>query len=480
MKQERTKKKVNGLLVFSICLLIIAIVTPLTFALFTDYKQSTTEITFGKIQIDAGKTRVDTNIANLLPTSPVLSDKVVVAKDVFSESYILRAKHEFKLGAGETPTAELTEYLRILSGGSFAAKDAYGEPTGETASGFILTTQAVDAEGRIWASVYNPANGGSYTSTAVDIDGVPGQDTVGTGYAKDYRWYYHDGYFYLCEYFENAATDVAIKEVEKSDATETTVTLGGDQFDLTTQAGRNGLINYFDNVKTVTVSTLTKTLSAFKTDADNAKTAYNTAVNNFNTAKASYTTAYEATNGTAKTNLTTAQNALNLSGDALTAYNTYNDALMAYLSTNDTSATFTLAQTGVSSLTDYVTAANAIITLKGTELAALGNLNNLTTPVQNALTAYNTALANYSKARDLIAVDMADYQELFVFALGGEDYNTIPRDLYQLQNQAQYGKEFVLSLEFNAVQSDNLRATGSNTDLDLSTAEIADLVDFFE
>ena len=553
MKQVKSKRKSNGLLVFSICLLVVAIITSLTFALFTDYKRSETQITFGKIQIDAGKTTVSTNVANLLPNSPVLSDKVVVAKDVFSESYILRAKHSFTLGEDVTSPENFQTYLDILSGASFEKVDAYGnkkyvdenwysyddssktytqlyiqtdatptyapattenvatgtgvtfytqnadgtnytEATGvtavrqpEMANGFILTTQAVDGSGNIWASVYN-ASTGAYTSSKVDLDGNTTQDTVKEGYAQNYRWFYLDGYFYLCEWFADGNEDtladtVRIKNVERAELAETKVTLD-QEYDLTTEAGRTGLLNYYDNVLTVTPSgAAAGTLTSFKTALDTAKTNYTDAVSAFNTAKDKYTTAYGNTIK-ALPALKSAQANVSLTGTNLETYNTFNDALMIYLNSNDPDATFTADNTTLSGLGDanvdtYLTQVATITGLKNTELGLLTIRNTNAKAVDSALGAFNQALANYSEARDLVAVEMQEYQELYVFALGGDEYNTIPTDLYQLEDYAQYNTEFVLNLEFNAVQSENLRLTGSNADLDLTQTTVADLVQFF-
>ena len=661
MKQVKSKRKTNGLLVFSICLLVVAIITSLTFALFTDYKRSETQITFGKIQIDAGKTIVNTNVANLLPNSPVLSDKVVVAKDVFSESYILRAKHSFTLGESVTSPENFQTYLDILSGASFEKVDAYGSPvyadenwysydqasntytqlyiqetpaqnakyqvahitntpdptgvtfysdkngspfsgtaylkvsdnryytgtaqvlysgadtiataalasgtlysdstaqttfsgtvytynnqcyqitdtatalyvvdtpateatyapattenvptgkdvtfytldaegsnyseaTGVTAvrqpemgNGFILTTQAVDASGNIWASVYD-ATTGAYTSSIVDLDGNTTQDTVKEGYAQNYRWFYLDGYFYLCEWFADGnqtdlADTVRIKNVERAELANPTVTLD-KEYNLTTEAGRAGLLDYFDNVLTVTPSgAAAGTLTSFKTALDTAKTNYTDAVSAFNTAKNNYTTAYGNTIK-ALPALKSAQANVSLTGTNLETYNTFNDALMIYLNSNDPDATFTADNTTLSGLGDanvntYLTQVATITDLKNTELGLLTIRNTNAKAVDSALGAFNQALANYSEARDLVAKEMKEYQELYVFALGGDEYNTIPTDLYQLEDYAQYNTEFVLNLEFNAVQSENLRLADSDTDLDLAQTTVANLVQFF-
>ena len=157
---------------------------------------------------------------------------------------------------------------------------------------------------------------------------------------------------------------------------------------------------------------------------------------------------------------------------------------MTYLNSNDPDAKFTEDDTTLSSLGDanvdtYLTQVATITDLKTTELGLLTIRNTNAKAVDSALGAFNQALANYSEARDLVAVEMQEYQELYVFALGGDEYNTIPTDLYQLKDYAQYNTEFVLNLEFNAVQSENLRLTGSNADLDLSTTTVADLVQFF-
>ncbi len=570
MKQVKSKRKTNGLLVFSICLLVVAIITSLTFALFTDYKRSETQITFGKIQIDAGKTIVNTNVANLLPGSPVLSDKVVVAKDAFSESYILRAKHSFTLGESVTSPQNFQTYLDILSGESFNKVDAYGRPvyadenwysyddtsktytqlyiqtdttptyapattenvatetgvtfytlgtdgstyteaTGvtavrqpEVANGFILTTQAVDGSGNIWASVYN-ASTGEYESEMVDLDGDTTQDTVKEGYAQNYRWFYLDGYFYLCEWFADGDEDtlaetVRIKNVERAELAETEVTIDGatnSPFDLTTETGRENLLDYYDNVLPVTPSgAAAGTLTSFKTALDTAKTNYTDAVSAFNIAKGDYTKAYDNTIK-ALTALKSAQANVNLTDTNLEAYNTFNDALMAYLNSNDPDAEFVyttdntsntqiyqaytkLNNLGATGNVDaYLTKVASIVTTKDNELTNLANRNNAADAVDSALDAFNKALANYSEARDLVAKEMKDYQELYVFALGGDEYNTIPTDLYQLENYAQYNTEFILNLEFNAVQSENLRLADSDTDLDLAQTTVANLVQFF-
>ena len=643
MKQERTKKKVNGLLVFSICLLIVALLTPLTFALFTDLKTSKTEITFGKIQIDAGKTRVDTNIANLLPSSAVFEDKVVVAKDVFSESYILRAKHSF--ASTNQSIQGIGEYLAILGGESFQKRDAQGnliwednkwyseadgaytqlyvqaaatykaattangagysttffsdangtaysgfifhdktnnkftqgagagtpltsdeegntpltltdlingateaygmmgspiqlgttsvtwdttngnvyaggaagadlymvdtpasyveattenvaeanigsttfytttdgtsytEATSVTAerkpdmaNGFILTTQAVDESGNVWASVYNAIDG-TYTVTAVDANDDGNQDQIvaaNSGYATDYQWYYHDGYFYLCEYFgtdtdtdDDDVDDVRIKEITKGSYANS-VTLD-TTYDLTTKTGRDGLVKYFDETLEVTTTgttPVTDSLKDFKTAVDTAKTGYTDAMSAFKTAQTEFNTAYDTVvsefQGTA------------LTDPALTALQTYHATVIAYL--NGTSATEPAA--AATGDTEYDAAVTSAVNAKKARDQKYGALDT-------NLTAYRTAIANYSEARDLVAAEMKDYQQLYVFALGGEDYNTIPYDLYQLDNYAQYSAEFTLSLQFDAVQSENLRATGATEDLVLADTAIADLVGFF-
>ena len=281
-----------------------------------------------------------------------------------------------------------------------------------------------------------------------------------------------------------ASMKTAIKNVERAELANPTVTLD-QEYDLTTEAGRAGLLNYYDNVLPVTPSgAAAGTLTSFKTALDTAKTNYTDAVSTFNVAKGDYTTAYDNTID-ALPALKSAQANVSLTDTALEAYNIFNDALMTYLNSNDTNnITFTQDSSPLSSLNNqnvnaYLEQVTTITGLKSTELTNLANRNNAADAVDSALDAFNQALANYSEARDLVAKEMKEYQELYVFALGGDEYNTIPTDLYQLENYAQYNTEFILNLEFNAVQSENLRLTGSDADLDLTQTTVANLVQFF-
>ena len=542
MKQERTKKKVNGLLVFSVGLLAVAVATPLTFALFSDYKQSQTDFTFGKIQIDEGKTTVNTNSANLLPGSAVFTDKVVVAKDLFSESYLLRAKHSFAVDGLTDDNATL--YKNALDGKFFAKKDGYGNvkygeswvdastnkqlyiknasdayelatttnvtlaegvedtPVGGTifytdnqgtaftgtathavlAQGLILETQAVDADGKIYTSTYNAITG-EYSLTNVDANNDGTQDTVATGYAKNYRWFYNtnDNYFYLCNYFANdGAANATIKNVERTNATATSVTIAEQPFNnLDTKAGRDALVKYFDETYS-SDATGSKTLKALKEAVTTAKTALSTNISEYNNAKSATSTA--KTNLDAKaTTVDTAYN--NITNKATndeayyTAYKAYRDAVNNYVNNGTNQGAITTAKTTLDGITtdmteglstavsNYVSQASTTVGNKGTELAKLENKSNLVTALEDAIEAYNTG-------RDAIAVLLKDYQELYVFALGGDAYNTIPTDLYQATDMAQYNATFTLSLTFEAVQSANVTFENNKTLANATPADI--------
>ena len=340
MKQERTKKKVNGLLVFSAGLLAVAIATPLTFALFTDKATTSTSFTFGKIQIDAGKTTINTSVTDLLPGDGVLASNVVVAKDLFSQSYILRANYNFTVAAAQTngmDTADVTAYTNALNGKQFTAKDADGKDIG-TKDGLAFQTQAVDSEGKIYVSTFDIVN---KTYTLTDTNKTVG---VGAGYAKNYRWYYYDatndntdnGYFYLCNYFsaksgaaETVSTTPTIKNVEMKGTVTGKVsvstagvisTADNGTYDLDTKPGRDALVNWFENTYTTTgkVSDKAATLTALKSAVDSAYTSLNTARKTF---KATPT----AEN---KTALATAEQALST---AITEYETGRDDVASKL-----------------------------------------------------------------------------------------------------------------------------------------------------
>lgn len=406
MKQERTKKKVNGLLVFSAGLLAVAIATPLTFALFTDKATTSTSFTFGKIQIDAGKTTINTSVTDLLPGDGVLASNVVVAKDLFSQSYILRANYNFTVAAAQTngmDTADVTAYTNALNGKQFTAKDADGKAISGDKDGLAFQTQAVDSEGKIYVSTFDIVSK-KYTLTATN-------KTVGTGYAKNYRWYYYDatsdntdnGYFYLCNYFnagsstaETVSSAPTIKNVEMKGTVTGKVsvstagvisTADNGTYDLDTKPGRDALVNWFENTYTTTgkVSDKAATLTALKSAVDSAYTSLNTARKTF---KATPT----AEN---KTALATAEQAL------------------------------------------------------------------------------STAITQYETGRNDVASKLADYQDLYVFAMGG-DYNKVPTDLYQPTGMTQWsGASFTLSMNFEAVQSANL------TGVTISSATPTNVASFF-
>lgn len=156
MNNRTNKKRANGLLVFSICLLIVAIATPLAFALFADTRGSTTTISFGKIEIDDGKTEIVTTVNNLLPGDEVFEAGILVAKDVFSENMLIRVKFDFS-----SENAVVSDYVSALNGGTFVSIDGYGNPSLTTAA---TTANAVaSGEGAI-ANLYTKS-GKTYTDS---------------------------------------------------------------------------------------------------------------------------------------------------------------------------------------------------------------------------------------------------------------------------------------------------------------------------
>lgn len=528
---KNAKKKTSGLMIFSICLLIVAIATPVTLALFSDRKESTTQITFGKIEIDEGKTSVSVALDKLLPGDNVFEDKVIVAKDVFSESYILRVKYTFT-AADEN----LAAYLDILSGAPFATVNGYGDInyvdenlyvvkdgayvalyvaegdpveyreatkedlaaqtqptyyvsdgqggyTAETgtpvrqpkmANGLVVKTQAVNASGEIYVSEYN----------AVTNEYTLGQTAIGQvsdGYAKNYRWFYRteDGYFYLCKWFDDDTTaeNVRIRNVERSAATKVdSITVDGTPYDLTTKAGRDNLVKYYNEtyqpsftLKTVDADyaivdgaangqTLAELEAAAYDNTDNGSTsayeAYQAAVTAFNTSKANYNTKYNAY-ATAKSAYTAAYTAFvnewnAISGTATTeqaavktAADAYHANVMAQLN-NDNHASATEAvdaatlTAAIGNITDgtFKTAAGDLAT-KAEEarqakvLVDNTDMNAKKTAVDQKLIEYKVAVMNFQAGRDAVAVQMKDLQELYVFALDGE-YNKIPLELTQI------------------------------------------------
>jgi len=612
---KNAKKKTSGLMIFSICLLIVAIATPVTLALFSDRKESTTQITFGKIEIDEGKTSVSVALDKLLPGDNVFEDKVIVAKDVFSESYILRVKYTFT-AADEN----LAAYLDILGGKPFTTVNGYGDinyvdenlyvvkdgayvalyvaegdpveyrvatkedlaaqtqPTyyvsdgqgGYTAeagtpvrqpkmaNGLVVKTQAVNANGEIYVSEYN----------AVTNEYTLGQTAIGQvsdGYAKNYRWFYRaeDGYFYLCQWFDDddTAEDVRIRNVERSTATKAdSITIGSTPYDLTTKTGRDNLVKYYNETyqPTFTLKTVDadynivdgnangqnlKELEAAAYDnTDNGSTsayeAYQTAVTEFNTAKADYNTKYN-TYTTKKSEYTAAYTAFVNEWNAIsdpteqetavkTAADAYHTAVMTQLNNSDHSTATvavdaTALTTAIGNITDgtFKTAAGNLAT-KAEEarqakvLVDNTAMNAKKTAVDQKLIEYKVAVMNFQAGRDAVAAQMKDLQELYVFALDGE-HNQIPLELTQIvkyveltdeqiaadntltyvtedgvnyktdalgrkvveQTNLQYDKTITLTMSFEAVQSANLRKTGEEVDVNLDTAKIADLVEFF-
>lgn len=608
---KNAKKKTSGLMIFSICLLIVAIATPVTLALFSDRKESTTQITFGKIEIDEGKTSVSVALDKLLPGDNVFEDKVIAAKDVFSESYIMRVKYTFT--AAEADQATLQAYLDILGGKPFATVNGYGDinyvdenlyvvkdgayvalyvedaqatggyrlatkadttatyyvsngtgydvETGAAvrqprmANGLVVKTQAVDASGKVYVSEYNAV---TKTYTATDA-----QATVTDGYAKNYRWFYNeaDEYFYLCNFFADdaaGADQVRIRNVERSNATKAdSITVDGTNYDLTTKAGRDALVSYYDNtyvpsftLKTtdadynvVDGATNTQKLSELQAAAyDNneggvtsARESYVAALAEFNTAKAAYNEKYTAY-ATKKSEYTSAYSTFINEWNKLTAptaeevalktaVDAHHVAVMAELNKEDhTSATVvetTALDAAINAVTtagDYKAAAVALSTASGEAISKKIEVNNANmtaakTALDRALITYQVAVTNFKTARDIVAAQMKDLQELYVFALDG-DYNKIPLELTQIvkyvvatqddidagnyvtedgvnyktdalgrkvveQTNLQYDKTITLTMSFEAVQSANLRKDGATADLDLATATIADLVEFF-
>lgn len=531
---KNAKKKTSGLMIFSICLLIVAIATPVTLALFSDRKESTTQITFGKIEIDEGKTSVSVALDKLLPGDNVFEDKVIAAKDVFSESFIMRVKYTFS--AAEADQATLQAYLDILSGQPFTTVNGYGdvnyedeklyvvkdgkyvalfvaegEEGSETyraatkddaqatkfyvevagdpvtyaeevgavavrkpkmANGLVVKTQAVDANGNIYVSEYDAVNN-KYTLSAEAIG------TVTDGYAKNYRWFYHENYFYLCEYFadDKTADDVRIRNVERSEASRADKITLDREYDLTTKAGRDGAVAYYENtyVPSFTLKATNasyeivdgavneQTLAdlkaaAFDNDSTNAVPSalesYKAAQATFEAAKADYNNKYTAyVNGKGALNTkynelvaayeavatpTTEQTDLKAAADA------YYNAVLAELAEEDLAnvaavdtADLDAAMTDVTDDTDTVKVAAAALKTAGAQAVeyklAVSNsaMNNAKTALDNALVTYKVAVMNFQAARDVVAAAMKDLQELYVFALDGE-YNKIPLELTQI------------------------------------------------
>jgi len=273
------KKRANGLLVFAISLLILAVAAPLTFALFSTYRDSTTTITFGKIQIADGKTEIITNLKKLVPLDNIFEDNVLIAKDIFSEDLVARVKYTFA-AANTLDDTLLAGYVSALNGNSFVTLNGFGNPsivasvktaidggttivyypTAADASAGTNALTATLVEGttnyitvsdvvrtdQTWVKVdaadpvalYEESGGlivntrgvdasGNIMNCTVTYDGTTytytstdttTDVTADSGYGVDYRWYYNatDGYFYLCNWFANdSASTATIKNITK-------------------------------------------------------------------------------------------------------------------------------------------------------------------------------------------------------------------------------------------------------------------------
>lgn len=458
MKRQKTKK-VNGLLIFSICLLILAIATPVTLSFFTAQKGGEKNITFGKIELQQGVTQVNVNSTALTPGSTLFYNDVIVAKDIFSEDMIVRAKAPYTTSDG---------FNTIGLNGTLTLNQLLG--------GAEYICQAGDGTGLYFVD-YGTNNG---TVGYTNANGKVASDATGKTY-------------YVLADNVNRGTngaDSIYKATKNSGAVETYFKLDSSEIVETYINGTP--TDSGDDIEPITGTVRTDRIATYKA-VDTLGNIYNQYIdenNNYvfeNTGEpvaTGYATGYRwilnnddgyfyLVNWDGTTSDLTVANSITNS----TFYNITKSALLRnrYLkvdsnfnivsdSTGRDMNTLSGRTTLISDLYDakIFTVNDGVVTTtytKDDNNASLKSLNDLLNAVNGAfddstIGAEERAIVinNYKQALDLLAVKLDAVQKLFLFV----GANEIPLSFSQAVGNDQYNKTVNITVEFDAVQSKNL------------------------
>lgn len=587
MKKQKTKR-VNGLLIFSICLLILAIATPITLSFFTAQKSATSNITFGKIELKEGYTQVVLNTEDLLPGSKIFENDVVVAKDIFSEDMIVRASVAYTVPANNNFSTiglngDIT-LLQLLNGAEFIYQagqgtnlymvtynngasngysNEYGKITSDTTGRtyYVLADNVDNGADSVYlgeestyfkivsSTKYKTNAAGEYLDNSNNVvedasrivyEGTPVVGSVKTGRISSYKAVAPNGTIY--DQYINFAYNG--NDVNMSTSTYELVSTGETVFKVTVGVNLNGnTYEYTDGTTTVTIPTEnvdttynTATIYVIKngsnyeyTDGTNTATIPTTKVNtgyatgyrwvyrndghfylaNWNgttfngqtlTAGLDNTTFYNIK----KSSVLNANTGLTANGEKFVYYSLEN-GINEINKGGDTQADITTLTGRNAIVNAFFT--NNIFTVTNEEITGIASNGTMhfndssepgtpdTTSVIYQLTntkaqynldptaanktAYETALANYNKAVELLAEKLGinGVQELFLF-IGANEIPTsfsqsyIANPDYDDQQpisdsnkpyiNEQAGKQFNVSVSFNAIQSKYLIANNSN------------------